>query len=636
MMPRSLFAKELRHILPWALTIAGVEVAGVLLRLVDRAPDQVAWVELTHIFNEYDAIGRAFLLGVWAMVLAYAGFPREYDDRTLPFLVSLPVSRPRLFLSKQASAAIVLLSIVALTETLHVLVQLPNRGSFGGHTLRWDWALVSFGLSSAVALLALGYAALLSVFRRFGILLALLTWLVFSWLRDLLPALRPLDLLTLLHVEFSGTEPIVPWAPLGGHALASGLCAALAALFWLGYAERWPDLIAKVVGNIVVRVASGVAFVVALIAGIVIAFDTIEEPESFGVLEAFDSPDARLETRHYRFRYPSALEARMKGLARSGDELYERAARLLGADPRGGRIEVTLTERSATHAGSASWNAIRIDPRHAFGDRELERTLVHETVHALALRVSDRRLRDANDTLRVFNEGLAEHIALALVPSAQETEARWLEAALIYRRSRPEPELLFDLSGFLARFREQEVYPLGLTLVSALTSACGKETPARALSALTRADAPRDLGGWSLFQDTLQSFGCDSSRVLLRWGELMESACEERKHTLESVAKLAGGIASADEEGIVVRAEIEGSPPEDAMYSLLVRDGADATAGDYQVFIGEVTPGGAVDFRIYDEAIGGQTLEYQFVTTWLVSGAATSHSTEWRRALVPR
>jgi hypothetical protein len=217
--PATLIAKELRQLLPWALTMAFVEIAGTLMVLAEAPADEFVWASATPLLSSAAASGRTASLTLWAFVLAYAGFPREHEDDTLRFLFALPVSRTALFAAKFAGGAIVLLSVVLTEELLNALLQLANPSSFGGRTFRGDWAALSLALSGALALVMLGYAHFCSILRRLGVIAAFIVWSLVEWLGHRQPSLKALNPRQLIAVDFHGSDVIVPWGALAGTAL---------------------------------------------------------------------------------------------------------------------------------------------------------------------------------------------------------------------------------------------------------------------------------------------------------------------------------------------------------------------------------------------------------------------------------
>ena len=253
----------------------------------------------------------------------------------------------------------------------------------------------------------------------------------------------------------------------------------------------------------------------------------------------------------------------------------------------------------------------------------------------LALRVSDRRIQDADDSLRFFDEGLAEHQAWRLVPNSAGLEARWLEALLAHRRLRVAGSDLFGFAAFRAKFGEATLYPVAMSWVAALCSTCGDQAPARVLRALAEPGATADVAGKALWLRTLQAIGCDLSRVELQWAESLREKSAAFQSELDRVPDLAAGISLADEEMILLRAEATGKPLEDSTYQLNTRASADAAHAETMTFSGERQADGSVHFLVTTELVDPEILHYQLVQSWIRNGAVVRHAQKWQQARIP-
>ena len=635
MMPLGLLKKELRQILPWAVAILLLETAMQGFEIVLGFPDFRVWAEGAPIFG---ASGRGVMLAVWAFVLAYAGFPREHDDGTLPFLFALPIPRSALFLAKASAAAGILILAILLSELLRWLGQLPNPGSFGGHTFRLDWALLGVGLSGAVALIALAYALFFSVFRWFGLLLALVLWTVLAVLEQHNSGLKWLNPLELLAVEFDGTRALVPWTDLLGHAACAAALGAIAAGAWVGPVDSWASRVSRWSARLPAKILLVIGFGGLIVGGVAYyAFET-DDGSLWGSDIGFElldpGPEAQRTSRRYRFRYRSVHQTRIDRLASRADGVHDEIVRRLGGGV-GAVIEVNLLMSSPSHAGSATWNSIRMDYYQAYDDETLERTLAHETAHVIALRVSDRRIVDHSESTKLFDEGLAEYLAFGVVPSSVEREAHWLEAVLARKRLRLDTSDLFDAGQFRAQFGELLFYPVGFSWLEALIATCGTDAPARVLRGFRRPEAPKGLAGWVLWQNTLEAVNCDLNQVMSRWVELLDKKADELQAEIDRVPRLAGGIARLDGDAIIVRAEIEGSPDASGTFQLHTRSSASDQQGQYLTFNADLGRDGGVEFIVDREQIAGKALEFQFVHTWVRKGALVQHAERWQRGRIP-
>lgn len=637
----ALYRKELSSLAPWFLLVATLELGAHVSSLLVTPPDEMVWAQATPIFSATEAMGRSFMLLVSSLVFAYAGLAREYDDRTLQFLLSLPVSRTRLFASKTLAAASLLCLLVLGDEVLRYLVQLPNSTSFAGSTFRPQWALASAVSGVMMALIFLGYSLFLSVFRRFGLLLGLVALASLEWYVHQRPDLRRLSPLDLHRMEFDGARALVPYQALLTHAFVALSLASVAGFVWLGDTQRWTSILARWVSASSMKWLFGLCVVAALGA---LGWAAVEHQQreigSFGTVQELESPEAKLQSARYEFRYPAVLRGRVESMARAADPHHDRIARELGASDTRARVVVNLLRSSPTHAGSATWDTIRMDVASAADERGLLRTLAHETVHVLALRASDRRTASHHESLRFFDEGLAEQLSLELVPDEAYVAARGVEAALAVTRLRLDFDDLVSFPRFKARFGERAIYSPALFWIRALHTACGSDAPRRALHSLARSDTPRQASGIALWQHVLQAIGCDLSRVNAVWGESLQLQARELQTELARIPTLRGGAATNDEE-LVLNATLEGEPLESATYTAFLRSvtanlGLVGEGEQLSSAQGELLPDRRVKFSIWEMYEPGDTLEYQLAITWYRNGTLVQHAGEWQKTFVPK
>jgi hypothetical protein len=291
---------------------------------------------------------------------------------------------------------------------------------------------------------------------------------------------------------------------------------------------------------------------------------------------------------------------------------------------------------SPTHAGSATWDTIRLDLYRAHDDDELLRTLAHETVHVLALRLSDRRDVDHQNSTRFFSEGLAEYLSLALVPSAAHEAGRWFEAVVAREKLNIEFNDLVASQEFIARFGESLLYPLGYTWVAVLVQSCGAGAPGRVLEVLSRSEGLRGLSGPRLWQHTLQELRCDLNQVRLEHEAALQRKATELSKELASIPTLAGAVQEHDNDLVVVRAELEGPPIEGAVYRLSTRSGEPGRSDNHRSHLGTPAEDGSLEFVVSRRDFHARTLDFQLSMQWMRSGVPVHHFERWQRAVLAR
>jgi hypothetical protein len=529
--------QELRRLWPWAVVLAVNDLAWQLFALLYAAPDTRAWVNSSRLFEP--SLQRYAGMPTLALALLFcqAGFPRDEEEGTQAFLFSLPVPRVQIFLARVLAPGLILSGEVLFWELLRWLVQLPSTGSFTAHTFRMDWLLATLVTSLALSWISVGYGQLLTVFRRFGLLIAFTFYMALGNLEGEVPWLRKLDPLSVLQVEFVGQRSLLPGHALLGHALGALLASCLAAWFWVGPTERASEPFARWRRRAPLRwllrplVLWSCAALLAGWAGVSALRSRYgvggTRASNDGATTALQGELLKKRTRYHEFTYPKALALRIEPLAAVADELHERLAARLGLAAAGPLLIVDLTRSSDTHAGTASRDTIRMDASASPTAEALERVFAHESTHVLALRASDQRLSSEGDAVGFFSEGLAEALALELRPSAAAAGARQLEAALADQRLSSTFDRMIHYEDFRQRYGSMLVYSVGLTWTQALIASCGQQAPQKILIALGSPDVPLTQPPLWLWQHLLQRADCDLSRVNGAWAAQLAASSKE-------------------------------------------------------------------------------------------------------------
>lgn len=629
-----LLGKEVRQLLPWAGLNMTITLGSTLSTLLTNPPDQASWAANAPLFS--NGAAHDSQLVIWAFVLAFASCAREHDDGTLTFLFSLPTRRSAIYLRKVCAGMLLLLANVVLDALIDGLLSLANPTTFGD-TFRLDWALLSAGIGVCVAWTFYGHALLLSVLRRFGLLLALVSYIAIGFATNDNPEWRAINPFLMHEIEFRGHTPRVPWGALLGHLLVSSGLGALAGWVWMGSGER----IALMMARLNQRPGSKLLFALpfGLLAVWVGYFATLGQRDdawpSANTVGAVKLQGTRLETRRYEFRYPEKLRELVERLAASADDLHEALAAELGAPLRDERVVVDMMQTSPTHAGSATWERIRLDLSKRSDERELLRVLAHESVHVLAQRASDRHISEHDQALGFFNEGLAELLSLKHVPDEVYRGARWFEAALFRRRYRIEFADLVAFQSFERRFGLVAIYPLALAWVESFVETCGDAAARGLLADLALPGGPRAAHGLALWRHLLQSQGCDASRVNTLWSARLERQAADLGAELDGVPELIGGVAALEAAELVLRAGLQGEPPPDARYSLSLRGAPDAENAPYAL-PGQLDADGVLRFRIPQSYAAASMLHFQLVMGWQRAGEPVAVRSEWKRTPLPQ
>lgn len=531
---RALWRKEWRGLLP-LLPMFGLFFCADLVAVpLTKALDESDWFDHSGLDPDGIAPFALYLMGI---IVGYSLFPREYEEKTIDFLHSLPITRGQVFLAKWLAGAALVTIVCLAQEVTYAFLQLFDGDSLTASSFRWENSGKLLLLGSATALEGLSHGLLLSFGRHFGfLLLGFAAWVV-SRLEDHFVTLEYLSPLSVAKPVFYGEDLVIPWTPLLWHSILSLIALLLSFRLWsksghqgtyfaLYRLKRWR----KTVGCFTTLAV--IVLVMLWVAGI---DDDEEDP----------NPDpkplhARVATKHYNFTYPANLQDRALRLAESADAIYEELALVFGGVKKS-IIVADLTDRSREHLGLATLDKMRID---IFNNEEpdiLKHTLAHETVHVLCFRLSGERGRVHETPLALMSEGTAEFLAFERGGSSRSRKDSRRHAVSMYHRHQLKfVDLVSDES---ARIHDDNFrYTLGELWVQALVDCYGKSSLGRIWRAVGRPNAPNIDNPVTFWQDTLQASGYSFEKVRSRWLKLLTELEQQEAELLKALPRPRGRV----------------------------------------------------------------------------------------------
>ncbi len=286
---------------------------------------------------------------------------------------------------------------------------------------------------------------------------------------------------------------------------------------------------------------------------------------------------SRATTDRYEFVFPEFRAGTMTPLLAAADGVESKVRGFLGGEyPE--RIRVDLTRPLERHAGLAYWKAVRLSSTTDPASPETLAILGHETVHVRLDQLSAGRLSDVFASMRMFHEGVATYVEHRFFATHESLQPVRRVAAVMRDREEVKVEELVD-SDLLRRRRDPDlVYPLGEVFIAALVKRHGDDAPARVARALARPDAPKDLAGLLLWQDTFQAAGCSWPGVVDAFFEELDQLKVEHREFVDSVPRLRGVfLKEGDRIGVRIA-----TPPRSGSVVCRFRTGPDDDARFYE------------------------------------------------------
>ncbi len=611
----TLYLKELRGLLPLLILMAVVFGSDFYMQPLAERLDEFSWEEQSGRLNASDGRLYAWVLIIFPLIAAYSVFPREHDEGTIEFLYALPIGRRGIFFAKAAAAWTILLIGVALDQAAGALLQALNPQSFSGE----QWSLkvaVGVALIDAFFLgIILSHGLLISFLRRFGLLVYGFLLVLVVRIKKLVAGYDAIDPTELLALEFRASELVIPWSGLLLHAVGALGAGALAYILWMGHGGQFTRLHNRLQTHLAGRVALGCVTLLFVISGLIWAVITAVEEEAEIEVEPVQYRTffpVRAETLHYDFTYPSNASERARTLMRDADGIYDEVAAALGVEA-GPRIDADLTDSGDGHLGIASGGVIRV-ALESITEEEARVTLAHETTHAFQSALAERRLTESWSSLRSLIEGSAVFVAAQIRPDATSQRVHRRIAAAAYERHQLRLEDLIDNEVLTAAHHSNFVYILGETWTAALVESCGPAIVGDFFRSLSRDDAPEDLEGIALWQDTLSAAGCALEPAVSAWGSMMKRLAREERQFLEELPRLGGGVVRVEDGEVLFQVKLDREVVEPAeAYYLRIRESAGTPEDEIYTFTSELEEDGSGAFFWVPEGwFESRTFELQF------------------------
>lgn len=606
---RAMAAKEVRHLLPLVFALLALEAVGLLESFFANSPDEMNWSQLSVLLDPDLASSAAIVYILIGLITAYMLFPHEQDQKTLQFLWSLPVRRWQVYVVKWTTALFVLTALITFGQLLSAWIHSFNANSISRTQFSWALWWLELGLLLGVSAIALGYGALMSYFRLFGVIGFAAIWGLTLYLSYIDASLTYLDASSLLTAEFRGSTLLLPGKTWGVHAGVALVCMITAGWLWTRHSEPHANHHRRQQRRSRVTTALSVVFAVGII--VIYASRTLAPIAS----DAQNDIDTRLETidtRYYQLSFHPSDRSRAQLIQKDADILADQILQLLGVQTMAHTL-ADLTDQSTNHLGIAGWKKLRIQRSALYDPTQRSHVFVHESTHVLAEQAAKRRLQDHYNYTIFFNEGLAEWVSYEILGLDEQRHALRLLAALAWYRL----DLRFDdflyATSFRARFDENLIYALGEAWVSTLAQTCGTPAPGKVLHAMAREDAPQRLAGKTFWQDTLKASNCDLTAVNGRFALLMR----DYRNQIDTLPDVRGAVAlepSTVKFTLQLEDAIPGTP-----YTVIARVRDNPEAPPNAVFSRRVTlqSGEIKEVEIARALLSGQRFQYQLGVEFL-------------------
>jgi len=515
-----LIGRELRQLWPYALLWCILIVLFYGAELATLRIDEESYLSWC---KEYCDVGTNVDLVLFSivfyMIAAYSLFPREFDDATIDFLRSLPISRGAIFLSKVLAVWMLLTLLLALDKLVQTILLSFNTQSLTGRTY---FAMdATFMLRDTLfAFVIAAHGIFLSWFRTTGLIFYAIYLIALIWLEQMLGMAGVYSIFRFYNNEYFGQKIILDWTVIGFHITVALVLLACSYLLWTKTDSKPKNPAKSKMARFVPVILTIFGFL--LVTGSMLGL--MNSAQEQAQIEDIKTT----ETAHYNFSYRGDDQKAIDALTKVAEQDFESMVDLLSAHEKP-KIFADMTSDGEHALGLASWKKIRMvldDSRNA-GPLP-RRVLSHETAHVFQSVESKRALTKAGNAAGFFIEGMAQYASFNIVPDKQARSTNWLISSVAWSRQDIKFPALANRVVFESLYDPEMLYGIGDIWTDAMVQVCGQESLGNFLRSTGRDEAPPNLSGVNFWRHHLQHIECELEAVNNRWRKIMQQLVTDR------------------------------------------------------------------------------------------------------------
>jgi hypothetical protein len=489
---------QVKQLLPFVWLWSALIFMFYGLELTSARIDELSYLDWCSDYCQVGSDANLVLFTIFLyMLAAYSLFPREFDEGTIDFVRSLPVSRGEIFLAKVLAAWLLICALITLEALFHSALLLFNTQTISG-TKYWNNDFVFWLRNCLFALVIVSHGVFISWFRTIGLILYSAYLIGLMWLEQTQGVSGTYNLFRFFNNEYDGSRLLPDWPAIGIQVAIALVLLAISYVMWTRTDSRPRTPGAGRVSRMLPVLMSVAAFVLVAItlAGLVMR---AAGDKTRGNIQKITSD-------HYQFAYKQADQSRMLELQQYADDDYIELVSLLGMQDTP-FIHADMTSQSNHALGVATYNKIRM---------------------VLTAGESQRRLGTAANSVGFFIEGMAQYTSFKIVPDDPTRTTNWTISSVAWDRFNITFDELANRQLFEAQYDPELLYGIGDIWVDAMVEVCGEASLGDFLRSNARKDTPGNLFGVSYWRHHLNQIGCGLEQVNHAWREQMQSIVDNR------------------------------------------------------------------------------------------------------------
>jgi len=512
---------QLRQLLPFVMLWLALLTIFYTFEISTNRIDELSYLDWCGpVCKVGSAPGLVLFVVFLYMIAAYSLFPREFDEGTIDFVRSLPVSRGQIFFAKVLSAWLLISLLITTEFAVHAVALLQNTQTITGQNY-WHNELVFVLRDVLFAFVIVAHGVFISWFRTLGLILYSGYLIGLITIEQTLGITGPYNLFRFFNNEYYGQQLLIDWPSVTIHLVTAVVLLGVSYLLWTR-----TDSKPRQPGNS--KLSSYLPTVVSIVAFLLVMLTMV------GLLrQAANTNDRgniqRLASTHYQFAYHIDDKERMVELSQYADVDYQALADILGVSDQP-LIHADMTSQSRHALGVATYKKIRMVLNSNDSVNPVyRRVLSHETAHVFQTTESNRKLINAGNSVSFFVEGMAQYTSFNIVPDPQTRATNWAISSIAWQRHNITFDEMANRTVFEALYDPELLYGIGDIWVDAMATQCGEASLGNFLRSTGEDKAPPNLTGVRYWRYHLQNIGCELEQVNHQWRQQMQGIIDQRQ-----------------------------------------------------------------------------------------------------------
>lgn len=557
-MTKAIIKKELQSFKPFIILILSICLFNIVYYLIMGAQNLFIIDFMFDKLSGDNYMNYLIFYLIFSLSFTSGLIIREYDDKTIEYLSSMPVSLGKV-LTIKFIIPILLISLILITDIIYgIITHTISRFSLTmDYHLGTLFSIYLLHLYQITYLIAFG--VILSFFRRLSwIVIGILFW-TFVLLENHFPELSTLNFLKITELNFRGNNLVIPWKMI---IYQLPLLASLILISFLIFVDP-----GKKVFNILNRLKSksykkillffftitGVALMFSILINVnwgsegekTLGNDLTGTNYLFFTNENIGQGTKTSDSQWFKFEYPYSFSKRALELIPAADPIYNQVSDFFNYK-HSQKIFVDMKGKSQNYSGLAQWQNIYLNFSQVSHESEFIPVLGHELTHVFLESITERRLSDDYRNNKFFHEGLANYVEYSLFRSKEDYTNISDEAAISFAFRPLAIEELIDFDKFRRYYNHNLIYNFGSLFCETIIDQYGIEGVNRLLDIYGSREETFKLTGIEKWRSVFQYAQMDLDIVFISFQRKLISNTSGLEDVIESFKELKSTIEAGN------------------------------------------------------------------------------------------